>query len=848
MKRLMAVAVCLAVASAACAETAEYVWDGTLTEYGGHVAVAYDGTGKVTSMTTSVAKGDRVVFVGDTTATFAADAVITANGLGMVVFSNEVVTAGGLTMRGAAQDILVDSGANDISAGKSMAAAIEYSDFSELRVKAAEMHYMSGATDVPLTCKFYYEKITENRYEVQGQDWNGAWTRCVKIELTPTFDGGVVVRNVYARQTSEYQVYHLGEDFDAGTLLFADQKYLWLRNVKITHVFSPDFRKTVFAGKLTSGGAITVSNGGNCVVTGAAIGAQDGARCDLNIVFDNGVFEFLDCGQFTHAGTVSGERGQLIYSSSDAEPQPSEVRFDSSLTSADQTVLTGVSLASVTGVTAVVRWFRYDGVDKGEDVMEDEFRGDLRAAFVRNIGEETMMRFQAKSKTWGSLLNAATIRLAQNGTDIVAKTIGTCDQWFDNIPSKTKDPWAWDGPNDGARRRGPEFIKELSGLVFKLARPADSPTWDTQVSLEHADSTKSVSYVFKPGANRRLTAVVKSLSGMPQAGGEVHVYDRAIVSLACQSIPSGYEPTYWGLWQGNNTDAADIYVHEGGKMITNMQKQNSGYGQTIAIDGGTYAFRDSWNANEYSTFLFLRGYFIVDCVEAMEYRNGAVSEGYGPYLGAMGRSSTITVRGDKPCFCRNGYGLYSNKAYTSAPQTCTLDVDDVTADAAVDFTMEEPFWWKNYPYARLVKTGAGTALFMKKNDLAEYSFLVKNGTLLMGMKDGLGTKGVELAGGTLAIQAGLTNSVDGALSLTATSGIRLAGDSQIVIADSSAETWATGARLNITGDPAKSSITFGPNGLTVGQLGQIRWNGKRVVMNEDGTLKQYIPGAILVVR
>ena len=844
MKSLL-LAVVAAVAVGAGAETTTYTWDGTSTAYGDKVTVAYDGEGKVTKLMSSVPKDDKVVFVGGT-AEFAADAVISLASVGPLVFSNRVVTAGGVTVESAVVDTVIGGEDRGFVMGVSKVLPITFADFDELRIESAVISYMSGSTQVNLdNSRFFYVTREPDRQTMQLQEFNGAWTRCVKIEMTPS-DEGVVVTSVYARQTSDEHVNHVGEDFDTAELRYTTMKTeLFLTKVKIVVDCNPTLRQLHFAGELETGGAVTVSKGANVFATGAALGAQDDATCDLGVNFDNGTFTFLDCGFFTYAGTVTGNTGSLIFGSSDAEPQTSDLRFEPNLTTEDQTVLTGVSLASITGMTAVVRWNRYNDVSK-EDVMNDEFRGDLRAAVFRNIGNETVVRFQGTSKTFGSVFNSACIRLKQDGTNVVAKLFGAYYQWM--VYTKAKDPWIWDAVNDKGIARDVTFIRALSNLVFKLARPQEAPTWDTQMTLACADSSTGVSYVFKPGANRRLTAVVTSISGMPQVQGEVHVYDRAIVTLDCPDVPTDYGPTYKGLWQ-DSSSAAKIFVHEGGKMLTNRDRQNSGSGQVIAVDGGTYAFRNSTIGDENKNYMFKRSPFLVDCIGGVTYMNGAVTDGYMPYLGAMGNSTTIKVGGTTPSVCRNGYGLYSQSTESASPQTCTMDVEDVTGDDGVDFTMEWGFEWKNYRFPRLAKKGAGTVLLKMKNSVPTYKFWIQEGTVLMGMTDGLGTKGVNLDGGALAIQTGLTNSISGSLLLTTNSTIRLAANSKILIDDSSAETWAAGARLTITGDPATSAISFGgKNGLTAAQLKQIRWDGKRVEFDEDGCLKQYIPGEAIIVR
>lgn len=143
MKSLLLAAVA-AVAVGAGAETTTYTWDGTSTAYGDKVTVAYDENGKVTELVSSVPLGDKVVFTGETAATFAAGALVTAAKTGQLVFSNEVVTAGDVELKGLTTETAITGDDQSFKVGKSYELPITFADFSELYIRAATISYLSS--------------------------------------------------------------------------------------------------------------------------------------------------------------------------------------------------------------------------------------------------------------------------------------------------------------------------------------------------------------------------------------------------------------------------------------------------------------------------------------------------------------------------------------------------------------------------------------------------------------------------------------------------------------------------------------------------------------------------------
>ena len=143
----------------------------------------------------------------------------------------------------------------------------------------------------------------------------------------------------------------------------------------------------------------------------------------------------------------------------------------------------------------------------------------------------------------------------------------------------------------------------------------------------------------------------------------------------------------------------------------------------------------------------------------------------------------------------------------------------------------------NLKGACIVKRGAATLTLSGNNTFAG-RLTVEAGTVALGSDAALPASApLTLAGGT--VTCGTFANATGALTLSGDATIDL-GDGSLSFADSSGETWAAGATLNITGTDSLPTRTlrFGTDssGLTPAQLKQIRYNGGKVSLNSDGYL------------
>ena len=140
--------------------------------------------------------------------------------------------------------------------------------------------------------------------------------------------------------------------------------------------------------------------------------------------------------------------------------------------------------------------------------------------------------------------------------------------------------------------------------------------------------------------------------------------------------------------------------------------------------------------------------------------------------------------------------------------------------------------------AVVVKRGSATLALSGANTFAG-RFTVEEGTVALGGDDALPASApLTLAGGV--VMCGASVNATGALTLSGNATVNLENGS-LAFADSSGETWVEGMRLDFTGpDPHPGrSIRFGTSksGLTSGQLNAVRYNGKRVSIDENGYLR-----------
>ena len=853
MKKAMVVVGAAMAACVSFGETFTYDWDGTTTSYGdGKVTVTYAESGEVATLNSNIPEGDTVVFTGDAIA-FANDALVTRLGLGCLVFSNNVAAVGNLIFTGPSSWTFAYPAEEPLStlhAGRTA----PYLAFPGLRnledyqLKDTTAHSIlysiTANPKAEQSMAPYFQERKGGVISAQLQGWNGNVTRAIGVDLWQT-DEGVVVSNKWAKNGPSSQNI-VGQDFttvsDKG-----DRDFIPGRLV-LFPVQSDSMREVSLAGGLEVGGMLLVSNAVSVVLQKAAV--RDCFEIPVRLG-TKGRLVFRDCGTFTNAAQAYGSDGEICYESSDA-PAPAEgetIEWNGELGTDPMVMLANADLSSITGVTAKIRWKAYNS--DSWVTASAKFRGDLPAIAYRDYALYSGCRFQSDRGN-NQLSTAAVLHFEQDGANVTAKKKQGYYSWSSHQYG-ADDPTTWDPFNDKSKLANPKTLYSgtyaaskynVTNLKFHLSRPLGNRITD-YVTLVGTDQTDTVVYRFRPGENRELVARLAAIKAVPYESGEIHVHDRARVLLYGKESISDYN---WSRGMGHSQKPAKHFVYPGGQILTLKQKHNAVY-QTINIAGGSYLFNDSGN-NIYNN---TRGYTFTDYLGHVVYSDGGRSVGDTPYLGQVSYTSiipSITVTGTEPCFSDNGWNIC--QSYTDAtPGTFQLKVADVTGNADVDFTIGGAVKNAGGSAMTLVKSGAGTVLFTAENQMnAAYPIEINEGTVMFGRSGCFNAdQTYALNGGSLAFAANTTN-VLASVSLSETSGLVLADGASVTIGDCSAQTWAAGTRVNIVGDEKKCSIRFGESAaaLTAAQVRQLRWNGKRCMLDEDGNLVSYVPGMVFLVR
>ena len=207
------------------------------------------------------------------------------------------------------------------------------------------------------------------------------------------------------------------------------------------------------------------------------------------------------------------------------------------------------------------------------------------------------------------------------------------------------------------------------------------------------------------------------------------------------------------------------------------------------------------------------------------------SEGTGPNLLAAG-INLVNNRINKG-MDENGTVIYGPNM--DSPNHIYLDTaTDLEISGRIRDNVDSS---NDYSGSGIVKRGNATLTLSGKNTFAG-RLTVEAGTLVLGGDDALPASApLTLAGGTVSCAA--TANATGALTLSGDATINL-GEGSIAFADSSGETWAADATLNITGPegwPVRS-VRFGTSGagLAETQLRRIRYNGSKVSLTSEGYL------------
>ncbi|MBR3221503.1 MAG: hypothetical protein IKF72_04655 [Kiritimatiellae bacterium] len=270
---------------------------------------------------------------------------------------------------------------------------------------------------------------------------------------------------------------------------------------------------------------------------------------------------------------------------------------------------------------------------------------------------------------------------------------------------------------------------------------------------------------------------------------------------------------------------------------------------TVNASGGSEVSIAGGNGNNTQDFGYLSHLTLSDgaFVTGDAFRVGYEGTNYVSGITAEGNAPT---RIEPPIYILRG-ALSSNYSWFAYPWR--WQVADVTGDSQPDLYLNGELLAYTADNGVLIgrpieKTGAGTVRLGAANSYTGAVSIVE-GAVLLGTNGALNADiNLTLAGGTLDTGAS-TNAV-GTLAVISNSTLAVSAGAELSFGNSSALDWGTN-RLTINGAAAAAhTLRFGTdgNGLTERQQKAIRWNGKRVKLDANGYLYQYVPGMIISVH
>lgn len=216
-------------------------------------------------------------------------------------------------------------------------------------------------------------------------------------------------------------------------------------------------------------------------------------------------------------------------------------------------------------------------------------------------------------------------------------------------------------------------------------------------------------------------------------------------------------------------------------------------------------------------------------------------------IGAM-RTMTFTSEGTNANLIAAGFNMVNNNKAGAASNTLVLATStDLTVSGKIyDFVQGS----SKFPGTWVTKRGAATLTLSGANTFVG-RLTVEAGTLSLGSNSALPANAPLVLANTCTVVCNATTNTTGELTLGGNATITL-GDGALAFKDSSGIVWKEGATLTVTGsdDLPTRSLRFGTSasGLTRAQLKQIRYNGEKVALNDEGYLRREPKGTVITIN
>lgn len=674
-------------------------------------------------------------------------------------------------------------------------------DLSQWRVAGGALRgaYCASSNPNGLQAYAYHEYRTNGIYDVQLQGQDGGNIKGVKVRLWQV-GGDVKVQALDAAYAQTGDGFRLGVDFDLdrtgsqGVATAYNAAGYGVMKLVLARLDSDVAAADVYAEgdevmvtSKYSRATIDASSAFSSAVP--AMKASVGSRLALT--------NLTDCS----LGDVFRGNGEFRLEATESAAEPFGSKFEGWNCTQWTTLASNALLSDVTNVTADALYY----FASSNTVVKSYY-------FVNN-GLTARVQMQCADSDY---VRCIIVDLRQSGANIQAKMLSPARYQYKKGLGYDFERQSYTG-TIGIQGPGSGYGLWNLGVAF----PSRRATVNLTASLRYAAATNAD---FTVGRN-----VVLKLSGtdVPPYGGKFTVLSGG------RLFPAVTGPAWYGFSGGH----VQYEVLESGELFVPYANFSSSYStQKFHVRGGTvhFTFQSSSaptdDSGNYLNFITLQ--------------DGARLVGRMPRVGYQ--SNPIwKVRGSSPSFIDSGILLAPGNT-----RTMTLDVADVTRDAAADLHIGYKIAdWPNESKTSIKKTGSGTVSVECPCSYAQPTYVTAGTWLLAANATTAGTMVMSLGGGTLAAAASTTNAF-AALNLTANSMIALGEGASLSFADTSATAWTSGVQLSVTGDMAKAELRFGSSsaGLTAEQLACVRVNGKKAVLDEGGRLLQYTGGLLVIFK
>lgn len=662
-----------------------------------------------------------------------------------------------------------------------------------------------GANSTPM--ESYYLENDGSTLTAQMQWYGGGYTKCVFIELTQ-IGPNIYGRAVRAKYWGTRDVDCRGVDFSTQgvnqTPLFQDsgEPTYGARNL----LFGT---RVTLAGTNTFTGLLRTENLATLALDGGTLG---GGTFTNKIVFCHATLEVAHTRQkFAGRLTDTGANypGNVLVKGT-VNPSGGTLMHTGQLPESEAVIFPNTDISG---------WVAAAATFKGSKSMSAMADYSATTFFFRNDGQRVRCQFQIKNDTNNEYVKCAIYEFVQQGSDVTCRRVG----------STFKGKHVWDTHFGYDFDRETTFANNYtcSDLVITYTN-----TTDTAVTLSPNANNGWCNGTVVDGALLGVTAA----NSLPSSVNDVTtVTNRGKLFIDC-----GYAGAIVGAL---NLTTVKL---EGGSYLGLCRLRATGSATTFNASGESEIHVESGNGNNGQDYGYISHLTLADgsFVSGETFRTGYEDSSDATYLVATGSAPVLI---SQPIVVLRGHSNPANLAYTNFWEWA---VADITGDTASDLFLDgelQNYLNDSFSMRPILKTGAGTVRLGAANSYTG-SVEIAEGTVLLGADGAFNSGiGVSFAGGTL--DAGGTTNTAGTLTVGADSTLALPGGTALAFADSSANLWED-ARLTITSEVATVSLRVGTNerALTTGQLGHIRWNGERVMLDANGYLKTYIPGLLITFK